>query len=86
MTVRIYLDGARVLWAHVRCDVCADVNKHVAIDAAQNPVQCKTCGHSMDVRDLVMTGAAQRPDISGEMLVALSGVGRPRRPSQILDR
>lgn len=85
MPVRLYFDGASVLWAHVRCDVCTDVDKYPAIDAAQKPIQCKTCGHSMDVREPVMTGAAQRSDVSGEMLITLSGAGRPS-PSKNVGR
>jgi hypothetical protein len=77
MTVRLYLDGSNCLWAHVRCGVCTDVNKYPAIEAAQHPIQCKSCGHSMDVRDPVITVAAQRSDISGETLTTLSGVTRP---------
>ena len=85
MTVRLYLDGSKVLWAHVRCDVCTDVNKYPVTEAAQKRIACKKCGHSMDVRALVTTDAAYRPDVSGEMLIALSGISRPRS-SELLDR
>ena len=77
MTVRLYRDGAKLLWAHVRCDVCTEVDKYAATEAAQNPIACKKCGHSMDVRERVMTDAAHRPDVTGEMLITLSGVSRP---------
>jgi hypothetical protein len=85
MTVRLFLDGSKILWAHVRCDVCTDVNKHLASEAAQELITCKTCGHSMDVRGQVMTDATHRPDVTGEMLITLSGVRRPRS-SDVLDR
>ena len=77
MTVRLYLDGSKVLWAHVRCDVCTEVDKYPATDAAQIRIACKKCGHSMDVREQVMTDAARRLDVTCEMLITLSGICRP---------
>lgn len=85
MTVRLYLDGSKVLWAHVRCDVCTDVDKYPATEAAQKSIVCKKCLHSMDVRAHVMTEAAHRLDTSGEMVLTFSGVRRPRS-SELLDR
>ena len=78
MPVRLHLDGSQSLWALVRCNVCTDVHKYPAIEAAQIPVQCKRCGHSMDVREEVMADAANRPEAPGELLSMLNGVGRPR--------
>jgi hypothetical protein len=68
MTARLYLDGAKTLWALVRCDVCTDVNKYPASEAARLPVLCKKCGHAMDVRAQIALAAAERTEVSGEML------------------
>ena len=84
MTVRLYLDGSKALWAHVRCDVCSDVDKYPATEAAQKRITCKRCGHSMDIREQVMTDAGHRLDVTGEMLIMLSGIRR--RHSEVLDR
>ena len=74
MSVRLFLDGSNSPWAIVRCGACTDVNKYPATEAAQTPIQCKSCGHSMDVRGQVMTNAANRPDIiSDDMLLMLTG-------------
>ena len=76
MPVRLHLDGAQRLWALVRCDVCTDVNKYPAFEAAQIPVQCKKCGHSIDVRERLAAEAAKRPDVHGELLSTLSTASR----------
>ena len=77
MPVRLHLDGSQTLWALVRCEVCTDVHKYPAIEAAQIPVQCKRCGHSMDVREQLRADAANRPEVPRELLGKLNGVGRP---------
>ena len=68
MTVRLYLDGSSVVWAHVRCDMCADVDKYPAPEAAKTRITCRRCAHSMDVREQVLAEAVKRPDISLEGL------------------
>lgn len=78
MAVQIHLDGSRKLWALVQCEACGDVNKFPAVEAAQIPVQCKKCGHSMDVRERLATAAAQRPDVPRELLSELSAASRMR--------
>ena len=65
MPARLHLDGANTLWALVRCDVCTDVNKYPAFEAAQIPVVCKKCGHSMDVRAQIAAAAAKRSEVPG---------------------
>jgi hypothetical protein len=78
MPARLHFDGATNLWAIVRCEVCADVNKYPAFEAAQIPVQCKKCGHSMDVREQIVADAAKRPEVPGELLTKLNAAGRIR--------
>lgn len=78
MPVRLHLDAAQNLWALVRCDVCTDVNKYPAFEAAQIPIQCKKCGHSMDVRERLVADAAKRPEVPGELYSKLSAVTRLR--------
>ena len=78
MPVRLHLDGSQTLWALVRCEVCTDVHKYPAIEAAQIPVKCKRCGHAMDVREQLMADASKQPDVPGELLSKLNGIGRPR--------
>ena len=85
MNVRLYLDGSKALWAHIRCDVCADVDKYPATEALQKRIRCRRCGHSMDVRDQVLADVAKRPDISLEGFIAMSGGARRQRPPEILD-
>lgn len=65
MPARLHFDGAANLWALVRCDVCTDVNKYPAAEAARSPVHCKKCGHSMDVREQIVAEAAKRPEVVG---------------------
>jgi hypothetical protein len=78
MPVRLHFDGSQTLWALVRCDVCTDVHKYPAIEAAQIPIKCKKCGHPMDVRERLMAVVASRPEVPGELLSMLSAVSRPR--------
>jgi hypothetical protein len=68
MPARLHLDGAKTLWALVRCDVCTDVDKYPALEAARTPVLCKKCGHSMDVRAQIAAAAAKRIEVPGELL------------------
>ena len=72
MPVRLQLDGAQKLWAFVHCEVCTDVNKYPAFEAARIPVECKKCGHSMDVRERLVADAARQPEVPGELLSKLS--------------
>jgi len=76
MPARLHFDGAANLWALVRCEVCTDVNKYPASEAAQSPVHCKTCGHSMDVRERIVAEAAKRPDVPGELVNQLNAASR----------
>lgn len=78
MAVQLHLDGSGKPWALVRCEACADVNKFPAVEAAQIPVQCKKCGHSMDVRERLVAAAAQRRDVPPELLGELSAASRIR--------
>jgi hypothetical protein len=78
MLTRLHLDGASNLWAFVRCELCADVNKYPAFEAARIVLRCKKCGRSMDVREQIVTGAARRPDVPGELLSKLSAASRMR--------
>ena len=78
MLARLHIDGAANPWALVRCEVCADVNKYPAFEAAESPVQCRKCGHSMDVREQIVTDAARRPEVPGELLGKLNAASRIR--------
>jgi hypothetical protein len=78
MPARLHFDGAANLWALVRCDVCTDVNKYPASEAAQIPVHCKNCGHAMDVREQIVAEAARRPEVPGELYSQLNAASRIR--------
>ena len=76
MPVRLHLGGSQTLWALVRCQLCAEINKYLALEAALVPIKCKTCGQSLDVRELVLADAVARPEISGDLLLKLRNAGR----------
>jgi hypothetical protein len=78
MTVRLHLDGSQILWALVRCEICTDVNKYLAVEAAHLPIRCKKCGYAMDVRARLMADAATHTEIAGDVLSKLGAPGQPR--------
>jgi hypothetical protein len=81
---RLYIDGTMTLWALVQCDVCRDVYKYSALEAAQSPVPCTNCMHVMDVRQPLRDAAAEwsnsdnlRADATRELLSQLPPLGSP---------
>ena len=78
MSVRLHLDGADAAWALVRCELCADINKYPALDAAQRAIRCKTCGYAMDVREQLVADATKRHDLTRELVRKLTAASHQR--------
>ena len=53
MVVRLFWDGSNALWAVAKCRECGEVHKFLADDALREPVQCKSCGRKVDLREVV---------------------------------
>ena len=84
LKARLYIDGSKTLWALVQCDVCRDVYKYPAQEAAQSPVACTNCRHVMDVRRPLRDAAAEwsktdnfRADATRDLLRQLPPLDNP---------
>ena len=75
-SVCVHLDGLDTLWAIARCDRCSYVEQHPAFEAVQFSIQCSRCGHSMDVRELILDDAANHPRISTSIVARLRAATR----------
>jgi len=49
---------------------------HPAFEAVQFSIQCSRCGHSMDVRELILDDAANHPRISTSIVARLRAATR----------
>jgi len=59
LSVRLHVSGNEV-WALCKCRACGDVHKYPLDDALAGPIECKRCGHPMNIKGAVIEAVDQR--------------------------
>ena len=85
ISVRLHVQKDGTVWAMCKCSACKEVHKYAIRDAIASPIECKRCGHKMDIKGAVieavdrMPGAARGGNPGGSNSSAENGANGSRK-------